>query len=163
MKILDSSVMIGILDELDRPDLIDKILELGHDLAVPKYVVETELGGKVQSRVREMAESGKIEILGECSAKDLDDVLTTFPGMGRGEYHVMQSYRKMVVEGHKAYCILDERKAGSYASKTDIKYTGLIGLLRMLKNRQILNERDAEGIGAALKDSGFRTPRDFVI
>ena len=163
MKILDSSVMIGILDELDRPDLIDKILELGHDLAVPKYVVETELRGKVQSRVREMVESGKIEILGECSAKDLDDVLTTFPGMGRGEYHVMQSYRKMVVEGRKAYCILDERKARSYASKTDIKYTGLIGLLRMLKNRQILNERDAEGIGAALKDSGFRTPRDFVI
>lgn len=142
--------------------MVDKILELGHDLAVPKYVLETELRGEVRRKVQEMAESGKVRIL-EYSAKDLDDVFTAFPGMGRGEYYVVQAYRRMVREGGKAYCILDERKARSYASKTNIKHTGLIGLLRMLKNRQILNGQDAAGIGAALKDSGFRTPRDFVI
>ena len=37
MKILDSSAIICILDELGRPDLMDKVLELGHDLAVPRY------------------------------------------------------------------------------------------------------------------------------
>ena len=70
MKILDSSAIICILDELGRPDLMDKVLELGHDLAVPRYIVESELRGRVKRKIKEMAKVGKVVIL-ENTAEDL--------------------------------------------------------------------------------------------
>ena len=93
MKILDSSALICIFDELDRPDLIDKISELGHDLGVPRYVLEKELRRKAKRRTGEMAETGAVRIL-ENSAKELEAFLTAFPGLGLGESHVMLSYTK---------------------------------------------------------------------
>ena len=162
MKILDSSALICIFDELDRPDLMDKISKLGHDLAVPRYVLEKELRRKAKRRIGEMATAGAVRIL-ENSAEELEDFLKIFPGLGLGESHVMLSYTKETGAGRRAYCILDEHDARSRAADAGIRYTGLLGLLRMLKNRQILEERDAESISAALRDSSFRTPRGFVI
>lgn len=43
MKIFDAAAVIAVLGELDRPDLMDKLLMLGHELAIPKYVAEVEL------------------------------------------------------------------------------------------------------------------------
>lgn len=39
MKILDATFIIALFDEIHRPDLIDKILLLGHDLVVPSHVM----------------------------------------------------------------------------------------------------------------------------
>ena len=162
MKILDSSALICIFDDLDRPDLMDKISELGHDLAVPRYVLEKELFRKAKRRTAEMAETGAVRIL-ENSAKEFEAFLKAFPGLGLGESHVLLSYTKEAGAGRKAYCILDERDARALAAEAGIRYTGLLGLLRMLKNRQILGAQDAESISAALRDSRFRIPRGFVI
>ena len=54
MKIQDASALIAILYDLGRPDLIDKLLELGHALAVVGHVAESEL------RSRETKEGVKL-------------------------------------------------------------------------------------------------------
>ena len=105
MKILDSSAIICILDELGRPDLMDKVLELGHDLAVPRYIVESELRGRVKRKIKEMAKVGKVVIL-ENTAEDLK-FSDRLPKLGPGERNVLLSYRKAIGEGRRAYCILD--------------------------------------------------------
>ncbi len=45
MKILDTSVLIGVFDLINRPDVFDDILKLGHELVIPKYV-QKELEAK---------------------------------------------------------------------------------------------------------------------
>ena len=101
MKILDSSALICIFDEIDRPDLMDKISKLGHDIAVPRYVLEKELRRKAKRRIGEMAAAGAVRIL-ENSAKELKGFLKIFPGLGLGESHVMLSY--IVLDENSSVC-----------------------------------------------------------
>ena len=50
MKMLDASALIAILYGLDRPDLIDKLLKLGHALAVAGHAVGSEPRGRKTKR-----------------------------------------------------------------------------------------------------------------
>ena len=43
MKILDATTVIAIFNEINCPDLINKILELGHDLGIPSHIMNSEL------------------------------------------------------------------------------------------------------------------------
>ena len=148
MKILDSSTLICIFDELDRPDLVDKISQLGHDLAVPRYVLERELRSKAKRRTEELAAAGAVKIL-ENSAEEFEDFLKSFPGLGSGECHVMLSYTKEAEGGRKAYCVLDERDARACAADAGIKYIGLIGLLRMPDVENVPQSHGRRGSGRA--------------
>lgn len=164
MKIFDATSMIAMLEELDRPDLIDGLLELGHDLAVPKYVAETEMrSAKAKSGIRAMVRMGKIKILNETSPIDLLKFHIQFPGVGPGESHVILAYNKMISMNKVAYCVFDDQKARAHAKRTGIKHTGLIGLLRMLREREILTVQEIYEIGMALKNTTFRLPKGFSI
>ena len=72
MKIFDSSTIIAIFNEINYPELIDKIRLLGHDLAITSYVVESELLDKNTSKITEMCvQSGKIQILKNNPVKEI--------------------------------------------------------------------------------------------
>ena len=55
MKILDSSLIIAILDEICQPELIDKIIQLGHSVAIPISVRDEILG---DSELVDITEAG---------------------------------------------------------------------------------------------------------
>lgn len=156
--------MIAILGELDRPDLIDRLLELGHELTIPKYVAETELRStKTKNGIRAMVRMGKIKILDETSPIDLLKFHDQFPGVGPGESHVILAYKKTVSVNKVAYCVFDDQKARAHAKRAGIKHTGLIGLLRMLRDRKILPAQEIDEISMALKSTRFRLPKGFSI
>lgn len=156
--------MIAVLEELDRPDLVDKMLMLGHDLVIPKYIADVELiSAKVRMRVGEMVESGKIKILEETPAAEMFEFLRDFPNAGLGESHVMLAYRKAVNANQVAYCILDDHDARARATRNNIEYTGLIGLFGLLKKRGILTARETDEIIAALRNTKFRLPKSINI
>ena len=164
MKIFDTAAVIAVLEELDRPDLVDKMLMLGHELAIPKYIADAELkSAKVKRGIGGMVESGKIKILEETPDAEFREFHKKFPNIGPGESHVMVAYRKAVNANQAAYCILDDHEARDHAARNNVKYTGLIGLLGLLKKRGILTARETDEIVAALRNTNFRLPKSFSV
>lgn len=163
MKILDASNIIAIFGKIDRPDLIDKILRLGHDLAVPHHVINELLDTATRMTVTCMIRKRKMQVLRQNSIADIQKFQRHFPGLGPGECDVMLSYQKLRRLGRTVYCILDDGKARARAADLQIEFTGLLGLLAMLKSKNILNSSEYRIIIELLDDSDFRFPKSAVI
>ena len=69
------------------------------------------------------------------------------------------TYLKLSQYTDSIYCILDDGDARSAASELGIRYTGLIGLLKILKNRRIKSPDEISEIFNLLKKGGFRMPK----
>ena len=164
MKILDSSVMIAISNEIKCPELIEKIGLLGHVLAIPSYIVKYELIDKNTSKITEMyVQSGKIQILNENTAEEILEFWKDFPQLDIGECYSMLAYQKLRDAGERVYCILDDHKARKIAKELGIKFTGLIGLLLMMKQKDMMSSYEFDKVVKLLKGSNFRFPADVVM
>lgn len=164
MKILDASILIALFNEIHRPDIVDKILLLGHDLVVSSHIINDELiDNATLKATRKKVIEGKIQILDKNSIEELEEFRKRVPGIGLGECDSMLTYQKLIDEGEKAYCILDDRKARTKAAKLGIRFMGLVGLLKIMKNRNIMSSDEIEIVVRALNDSSFRFPPDVVI
>ena len=82
--------------------------------------------------------------------------------MGLGECGSMLLCQKLNGDESKAYCILDDRKARTKDSELGIEYIGLIGLLKLIKDRKIMSLDDIDNIASMLKNSNFRFPANVV-
>ncbi len=164
MKILDATTIIAIFHEIDCPDLMDKILELGHDLVIPSHIMKSELLDKSTLKITEkFVKQKKIQILEKNSIKEIREFQKDYPGLGLGECDSMLTYQKLTNGGVDVYCILDDRKARTKASDLDIEFTGLIGLLKLIKDRKIMNSNEIYDVITMLKNSSFRFPAGVVI
>ena len=75
----------------------------------------------------------------------------------------MFAYQKLRDAGEKVYCILDDCEARKKATKLGIKFTGLIGLLLMMNQKDMMSSYEFDKVVKLLKDSNFRFPADVVI
>jgi len=164
LKILDATTIIAVFNEINCPDLINKILELGHELVIPSHILKSELLDKSTLKLtQKFVKEEKIQILEKNSLEEIQEFQKDFPGLGLGECDSMLSYQKLKGDGDKVYCILDDGKARSKASELDIEYTGLIGLLKLIKDRNIMNSDEIDEVITMLKKSNFRFPAGVVI
>lgn len=163
LKILDASAAIALFAELDRPSLVDSLLKLGHALAIPGYVMDKELvSARVRKRAEELARQGKVTVLEDSTPEDLREFGVAIAGLGPGEFETIMACKRAQRQG-KAYCILDDRPARRRAAIIGVPFTGVLGLLRMLKDRGIVEGGEIGEIVAELRRSGFRLPRNIDI
>ena len=158
--------MIAISNEIKCPELIEKIELLGHVLAIPSYIVKYELLDKNTSKITDMyVQSGKIQILNENTAEEVMIFQNKFSmlDIGLGECYTMLAYQKLRATGKQVYCILDDYDARKNATELGIKFTGLIGLLLMLKQKDMMSSYEFDKVVKLLKDSNFRFPADIVM
>lgn len=161
MKILDASTLIAVFHDLDRPDLIDKLLELGHALAVAGHARSEMLSREAKEGVERMVREGKIRIFEASTAAEMDGIKEDFPDLGPGECDTLL-HGRLRMHG-RSYCILDDKGARMAAKKLGIPFTGLLGLLIMLKERGIIDGREASEIVKKLRRADFRMPANVVI
>ncbi len=146
MKILDASVLIGIFDLINRPDVFDDILKLGHELVVPKYV-QKELEAKPSRiNVQKLLKERKLKRLEINSLTEIDKFRRDVRILKNGEIDVILTYQKLGGYKNNVYCILDDGNARKIASKRDIKHTGLIGLILMLEDKKIKDFDQADEV-----------------
>ena len=156
--------MIAVCNEINCPELVEKIALLGHDLAIPSHVVESELLDNNTSKITEKyVQRNTIQILKKNTVEEIQEFRKDFPGLGLGECDSMLTYQKLRDAGERVYCILDDGKAREKAIDLGIKFTGLVGLLQMMKQKNVMNHDDIGKIVKLLKDSNFRFPADVVI
>lgn len=164
MKILDSSTVIAILGEIHRPDLFGNIAKLGHSLAIPSSVFRCEiLDDFTLNATKRLVEQGTIQILEQNSTEEITAFQDRFLGLGVGECDTMLSYLKLSRSMDPVYCILDDSRARAKARDLNIEFTGLLGLLKMIKDRDIMEPREVRIVLEMLKNSRFRFPSDVVI
>ena len=108
-------------------------------------------------------QSGKIQILNENTAEEILEFLKDFPQLDMGECYSMLAYQKLRDAGERVYCILDDHKARKKAVKLGIKFTGLIGLLLMMKQKDMMSSYEFDKVVKLLKDSNFRFPADVAM
>ena len=107
-------------------------------------------------------QSGKIQILKNNPVKEILEFKNDFPRLGMGECYSMLAYQKLQDAGEVVYCILDDHKARKIAKELGIKFTGLIGLLLMMKQKDMISY-EFDKVVKLLKDSNFRFPADVVM
>lgn len=113
MKILDATTVIAISNEIGCPELIEKIAMLGHNLAIPSHIVESELLDKNTRKITERyVLRNTIQILKKNTVKEIREFQKDLPGLGLGECDSMLAYQKLRDEGEeRVYCILDDGRA----------------------------------------------------
>ena len=156
--------MIAVCNEINCPELVEKIALLGHDLAIPSHVVESELLDNNTSKITEKyVQRSTIQILKKNTVEEIQEFRKDFPGLGLGECDSMLAYQKLRDAGERVYCILDDGKAREKATELGIEFTGLVGLLQRMKQKNVMSHDDIGKIVKLLKDSNFRFPADVVI
>ena len=160
MKILDSSVLIGIFDDINRPDIFEDILKLGHELVITKYVLGELFVKSSNTNIPKLFKQGKLKLLEENSIKEINEIKQIKRKLHEGEIDVILTCQKLGGYQNNVYCILDDKDARKAALELNIKRMGLWGLLDMLEERRIKSPDEVEEIKTLLKDSNFRTPRD---
>lgn len=163
MKILDSSLIIAIFDEICQPELIDKILQLGHSIAIPTSVYDEICNDSAFAGIMRLIKQDKIQILTQNTKKEISMFQKKFPGLGLGESDVMLSYQKLQNSNDRIYCILDDKIARRRAAQLSMPFTGLLGLLKRMKERNIIDPVEVRNIGDRLRTSKFRMPPNFFI
>lgn len=119
---MDASTLIGIISELDHPDLIDSIIKLGHTLAIAGHVNIELRKSDVREVVEGMVRQGKIRVFTASTAADMAELESAFPTLGLGKSDTLLLYERVHLQG-KPYCILDDRQArqaarpGAYLSR----------------------------------------------
>ncbi len=161
MKILDSSVLIGIFDDINRPDVFDDILKLGHELVIPKYV-QKELESKPSRiNVQKLLKERKLKRIEINSLKEIETFQLVGHRLEYGEIDVILTYLKLGGCKNNVYCVLDDGDARKLASNSKLKHIGLIGLILMLEDKGIKSFDEADEILTLLYNSEFRMPKDF--
>ena len=161
MKILEATTIIAIVKEINCPSLFDKIIQLKHDLVIPNYVFSEILDKKSVNICKKMISKGELKISNLNSLQEIDDFQKTYPYLGKGEVDSMLHFQKLSKK-HKVYCIIDDGRARKVAKSKNINFTGLLGLLKILNDRKILNNSEYDNIIYKLKKSNFRIPEEFV-
>lgn len=157
MKVLDSSVIIAVLHEIKSPRLFDCILKLGHELVIPYDVCPEVMAGPSAEACERLIREKKIAV--EESPKGTWRNRTGKGAKrpkGLGERGVTRVYEKRA--GGRAYCILDDMGARRIAARRGVKFTGLLGLPLLMRDRGIISPGEFRSVMGSLEKSGFRMP-----
>lgn len=167
MLIFDSSTIIAIFNELKLVTLIDKVMLLDDDLVIPSNLARAELiDPRTRSSVEKCVDEKKLRIICANTPEEIQafrsiELMATSAGLG--ELDVILTYEKHKSTISPICCVLDDKAARDLASKLGIETIGLVGILRLLRDKSILDDLELNKIMAVLRRSGFRLGRDLNI
>lgn len=153
---MDTSCAIALAQDLNRPDLIEKIAGLGYDVELPRAVQIELLSDDTRERIKAIVGVTFLpkEIDGE------DAIKARYPFLGDGEVSVMARAQQLEAEGKSYTCVLDDGNARKVAKKLKLEMTGTLGLLQRLEQRGILTSDARKALIEELRARNFRMPKD---
>lgn len=150
--IVDTVALVCLLEHINHPKLIQDLRKTYGEIMIP-YSVKEEFEVKSQALV-EYIENNEIKITRNTTYNDIDSFMIKYPRLGRGESEVILSWQYFQRRGTHALCVLDDRYARKVAKVTNVDFTGMLGLLRMLEGSGFLSPGERRGMIKSLRDSG---------
>ena len=146
-----------------RPDLFDRLRDLGYELAVPSHMGREELiGAEVRAMIGGLLDRDVIRIVHMNGRSEVLDFGEDLQGLELGECDAILTCVKMRREGQETRCVLDDKKARAAARRIGIAHVGLAGLLGELASAGLVTAQDMGGIVAALRRSNFYIGDDLL-
>ncbi len=156
LKLLDTSSVILVLEEIGCPEIFDHCIERGHELAITQAVY-SELSAN-EDTFGKFNDYGRISVINDISqnsGKTYEYLKKRYPGLHEGEISVLCHASSMSASNQGHYCIIDDRAARQRRDELNIRLTGSIGLLLWGKATGCFSEEECVKIYNKIKDSGF--------
>lgn len=163
LKLLDTSSIVMVLEEIESPEIFDHCINRGHTLSVTRTVFD-ELSENKES-FEKFKEYGKISVLqDDCqqSGKTYEHLKNRYPSLHDGEISVLYHASKMSHDGISHYCIVDDKAARKRKEELKIQLTGTIGLLLWGKTTGCFSKDECKSIYQKIINSGFWIRSDIL-
>ncbi len=148
---------------LGRPGLIDRLPEPGRAPAIAGHAAGSGLRSReAREGAGRTVSEGKIRIFPGSTAAELQGMRRELPALGLGERDTLLLHGRVRSQG-RPHCMLDDRDARRAAKSPGMPFTGLLGLLSLLKERGIIGGAEAGEIVKGLRRAGFWMPADAAV
>lgn len=155
MKIFDNSALILFLEYIEEEKCLHLLSESGEYLVVPESVCK-EFGPKdFDGKLDDSIEKSILKKFEGMSKSIEQNIRNRFPTLHDGEINVLAWGTHLKKENKNFWCVLDELDGRKAAKKLDLPIKGSIGLLKILKDKNIINKSQLEIISDKIKDSPF--------
>lgn len=163
LKLLDTSSIIMVLEEIKCPEIFDHCINRGHTLAITRAVFD-ELSVNKES-FKKFKEYGNISILqDDCqqSGRTYEHLKNRYPSLHEGEISVLCHASEMSHGGVAHYCIIDDNAARKRKNELSIQLTGTIGLLLWGKATGCFSKDECKSIYQKIINSNFWISSDIL-
>jgi len=156
MNILDSSVVILFLYDIDAKRYLELLKRDGENFSIPESVYDEILDDNTQTKLDYLIVNGIIQKIYTDEDNNKNQIMRRFPALGNGEINVLVCARHMKETGSANFiCVIDESPGRKAAKKLGLPLTGSIGLIKMLKKKQLINKLELQQLVDAIRQSPF--------
>lgn len=157
MKLADSSCMVCIFAEINKPFILMDWVKRGYQIIITEQVYkELQNNEKTHKIVSPEIKKGNIKVNTIITEQELKIFRTRYPFLGLGESSVILTALKLQQEKKRYYAILDDGNARKIASRLGINLTGTYGLLKTLKEKGHIDEQMFNQCIQEMEKSKFR-------
>ena len=154
MKVLDSSSVIGLYKELNETKIILIWKDLGHESFITIEVHAELQKNETTYKLFRPDFKKNIKLIEVAKPEEIIEFKNKYPYLGKGEISVILTGAK--IKDNKCYCILDDRKARKVAQQQGILFTGTLGMIKKLKEKEIITPEKFDEILKKAEKSKFR-------
>jgi len=156
MKILDSSVIILFISDINEKICLELLSLNGESILVPTSVYDEILSTKIKKELDDLILKNKIIKVTNNNNTEKTILRKRFPTLGNGELNVIMYGKKLQQDNKEFYCVIDDYVGRKVAKKLGLPLTGSIGLIKTLKENGILDDGKIREIVNKIKRSPFR-------
>lgn len=162
MKLMDTSSLILFLDFIPEYEFLITFAENG-EIIIITPPVEKEYYNKIKSfknneYTLENLINTEILFKEECVIEDI--FKTRYFQLGEGEKSIISLGMKYKEQNKEYYCVLDDKNARKVANKLGLNVKGSIGLLLLLKDKNLLT--NSKEVVNKIKNSNFRVSDNIL-
>lgn len=158
----DSSFFIAIISELEKVDLLKKILDNENNQVILTNEVYNEVKDtKNSDQLEKMIQNKNITLEKGINDKEFEDFCRENYILNIGELSVIYMGRKLKSTHQNCYCVIDEKKARKISKDYNLKLCGTIGFLEYLLNLNLISKSEFQEYLKFLKGKGFRLPKAY--
>ncbi|MBN1157710.1 hypothetical protein JXA85_08890 [Candidatus Woesearchaeota archaeon] len=163
MKIVDSSCLICLFSEINRPFILLRWRKRGYRIVLTQEVHdELQVNKDTKKKVDPYVNKKEIVIESIIKEDELQVFRKRHPTLGIGESSVILTGIKLNKTGKRYYAILDDSNARKIAKKYGITFTGTYGLLKTLVEKGEIEQDIYEQCKKDMEKSNFRINFDKV-
>jgi len=155
MKLLDSSVVILFLEDIEGEEYLQKLSEVGENLLVPESVYNEASDNVTRLKINSLISKDVLKKIGGLNSEKEGLIRRRFPTLGCGEINVLAWGENLKTQNLNFWCVIDEIPGRRAAKSMGLPLTGSIGLIKILKEKKKLDKNKLKDIMTKIKESPF--------
>jgi predicted nucleic acid-binding protein len=155
MKILDASPIILFTEYIGKHNCLSLLSYDGNTLLLPESVYKEVLEKDFNLNMDHLISKDVLFKLSDMTSNDEDKLKDRFPSLGNGEINVLAWGKKLQEQKKHIMCVLDDMGAKKAAKNLNLSVIGSIGLIKLLKDKKIINMNEISSIVNKIDESPF--------